>query len=254
MDLDNNQISDISAISGLTNLKRLGLYNNQISDISAISGLTNLNYLHLSNNQITNINVISGLTKLIRLDLDNNQISNISAISGLAKLKYLYLSDNQISDISVIERLTELTDLDLNSQTIKSAIDKGGIKEVELPQIIKAAKDSNSKIYTEKDYILTNCTLSTDGTKIIIDTDNVNTASIKINEGTADSTIFTIIIEENHILPNVEVEQGNNEDPTIIKTPIPKAGIKTNIIMAILFILMCGVITYRKYSQYKDIK
>ncbi|MCC7552862.1 leucine-rich repeat domain-containing protein, partial [Candidatus Micrarchaeota archaeon] len=73
--LGNNQISDISALSTLTNLQQLYLNNNQISDISALSTLTNLNYL----------------------DLNNNQISNISTLSTLSNLNWLYLRDNQIS-------------------------------------------------------------------------------------------------------------------------------------------------------------
>ena len=52
MYLNGIQISDISALSELTNLKSLFLYNNQISDISALSGLTNLETLLLQGNPV----------------------------------------------------------------------------------------------------------------------------------------------------------------------------------------------------------
>jgi hypothetical protein len=116
--LSDNQISDISAVSGLTNLTYLSFGYNQISDISAVSGLTNLVDLSLSNNQISDISAVSGLMNLTYLHLFVNQISNISAISGLTNLTHLYLWDNQISDISAILGLTNLTRLDLDDNPL----------------------------------------------------------------------------------------------------------------------------------------
>jgi hypothetical protein len=54
----------------------LGLSSNQISDINAISGLTNLTELYLHNNQITDINAVSGLTNLTELDLSSNPLNS----------------------------------------------------------------------------------------------------------------------------------------------------------------------------------
>ena len=42
-----SELSDISPLSKLTNLRTLILWNNSINDISALSGLTNLEYLDL---------------------------------------------------------------------------------------------------------------------------------------------------------------------------------------------------------------
>ena len=117
--LGNNQISDISAVSGLTKLTGLYLYNNQISDISAVSNLTNLQIvLYLNNNQISDISAVSTLTKLQLLYLNNNQISDISALSSLTSLYRLDLYDNQISDISAVSGLTTLNELSLNNNQI----------------------------------------------------------------------------------------------------------------------------------------
>jgi len=109
LELDNNQIIDISAVSGLTRMVELELSHNQISDISAVSGLTNLTYLGLHNNQIIDISAVSGLTNLTKLDLEYNRISNISAVSGLTNLRTLWLDNNQIIDISAVSGLTDLT-------------------------------------------------------------------------------------------------------------------------------------------------
>ena len=50
-----NQISDVSALSSLTNLTLLGLIENEISDISPFALLTNLRELRLTSNAITDI-------------------------------------------------------------------------------------------------------------------------------------------------------------------------------------------------------
>ena len=77
-----NPISDISALSGLTNLKTLYLNSNSVSDISALSGLTNLGDLSLDDNSISDISVLSTLTNLTGLHLDGNSISDLSPLVG----------------------------------------------------------------------------------------------------------------------------------------------------------------------------
>jgi internalin A len=131
LDLSGNQISDISALSNLTNLQSLNLRANQISDISALASLTNLQSLYLGEdqsllypgkNQISNISALSNLTNLQSLDLSDNQISNISALANLTNLQSLDLSDNQISDISALANLTNLQSLDLSDNQISDII------------------------------------------------------------------------------------------------------------------------------------
>jgi internalin A len=50
--LGDNQISDLSPLSGLTNLQELTLRGNQISDISPLMELVNLEYLNLADNPL----------------------------------------------------------------------------------------------------------------------------------------------------------------------------------------------------------
>jgi internalin A len=51
----NNQISDVSPLSGLVNLDELDLDDNLISDISPLYGLTNLTTLYIDENNIKKI-------------------------------------------------------------------------------------------------------------------------------------------------------------------------------------------------------
>ncbi|WP_017659765.1 leucine-rich repeat domain-containing protein [Baaleninema simplex] len=50
--LENNQISDVSALVPLTNLNELWLSDNQIFDVSALVPLTNLRILRLEENPL----------------------------------------------------------------------------------------------------------------------------------------------------------------------------------------------------------
>ena len=117
--LGDNNITDISSLSGLINLRRLGLGRNSVTDISPLSGLTNLRRLGLSNNGITDVSalvsVLSGLTNLTALHLKDNGITDISSLSGLTNLTELRLSGNRVRDISPLLGLTNLRNLELPS-------------------------------------------------------------------------------------------------------------------------------------------
>ncbi|EBF5152494.1 leucine-rich repeat domain-containing protein [Listeria monocytogenes] len=106
------EISGVANLSGMEHLINLTYVNlgngNQISDISPLSGLLNLRILHLGYNQISDISPLSGLLNLRELYLERNQISDISPLSGLVNLRWLYLDRNQISDISSLSSLSLL--------------------------------------------------------------------------------------------------------------------------------------------------
>ena len=110
--INSNEISNLSPLSGLTNLERLDLGDNSISDVSALasalSGLTSLEWLDLSSNSISDVSALSGLTSLETLWLGSNSISDITPLSGLTSLKTLWFSFNSISDVSALSGLTSL--------------------------------------------------------------------------------------------------------------------------------------------------
>ena len=122
-----NQIRDISPIAGLTQLEKLALYGNQISDISPLAGLKRLRELHLSTNQISDISPLAGLKRLRELHLSTNQISDISPITGLKQLRWLFLGANQIRDISPIAGLTQLETLYISNNQIRGVNPLAGL-------------------------------------------------------------------------------------------------------------------------------
>ena len=111
--INNNTISDLTPLAGLTQLTVLDLNGNAISDISALSGLTNLVVLRLGGNVITDISALSGLTNLVVLRLWDNNISDISPLvanRGLGAGEGISVSENPLNDASINVHIPTLQD------------------------------------------------------------------------------------------------------------------------------------------------
>jgi hypothetical protein len=103
LDLENNNISDISPLAELPALEKLELDRNLISDLAvfAIPGkFLQLSNLDLGKNNISVILPLAGLLGLEELDLDNNMIIDLTPLAELTGLEELDLEDNLIIDIS----------------------------------------------------------------------------------------------------------------------------------------------------------
>ena len=86
--ISGNEITDLSPLSGLTNLRMLEVDNNEITDLSPISGLTNLEFLSILYSKITDLSPISGLTNLSSLYIrSEKKITDISPLSGLRNIR-----------------------------------------------------------------------------------------------------------------------------------------------------------------------
>ena len=81
-----------------------------LSDITAVSGFSNVKHLDLSDNSISRLAPLSQLKTLETLDLSDNRISDVSALSSLKNLKQLWLSGNDISAASLQALRTALPD------------------------------------------------------------------------------------------------------------------------------------------------
>ncbi|BDR55288.1 hypothetical protein KIMH_13990 [Bombiscardovia apis] len=137
LNLCQNKISSIASISwtNLTKLQSLGLNNNQITDISTITGLPSLTHLNVDANQITNTGALNN-PNLTYIILSHNKISSIADISwtNLTKLQTLSLYNNQITDISTITGLPDLSTLSANSNQITTvgALDNPSLQGLQL--------------------------------------------------------------------------------------------------------------------------
>ncbi|MBW4460651.1 MAG: leucine-rich repeat domain-containing protein [Nodosilinea sp. WJT8-NPBG4] len=116
--LDQTQVSDLSPLSGLTQLRILSLSQTQVSDLSPLSGLTQLSELYLDQTQVSDLSPLSGLTQLRILSLSQTQVSDLSPLSGLTQLRILSLSQTQVSDLSPLNNLTQLSELYLDQTQV----------------------------------------------------------------------------------------------------------------------------------------
>ena len=82
--------------------------NNEISDLAPLSGLTKLKVLDLADNKITAISALSGLTTLQTLDLRNNDVTDTTRLSEMTHLKNLYVRGN--ANLENLKQLVKLTE------------------------------------------------------------------------------------------------------------------------------------------------
>ena len=131
LSLSNKSITSLKSgdFNGLISLTHLNLNNNSISDISALEKLTSLTQLKITSNSFSDISSLERMKSadrpraaeqfhqryicpqrvggtLTHLDLTNNSVSDISALEKLTKMSSLKLRNNSISDVSPLEKLT----------------------------------------------------------------------------------------------------------------------------------------------------
>ena len=111
--LNNNPVSNISPLRGLKNLTELSLYDTLVSDISIVGGFTNLTRLALEGVLISDLSPVAGLVNMEILSFSNEDISDLSPLAGLIKLRQLFSWGNSISDLSPLAGLTKLEQIDL---------------------------------------------------------------------------------------------------------------------------------------------
>ena len=98
LSLQNNNISNISQISKMTNLTRLDLDSNKITSIKGVENLKNLITLYLRDNPIEDISSLKGLENLEALHLRNTKVKDITALKELKKLHRLYVDENELNE------------------------------------------------------------------------------------------------------------------------------------------------------------
>lgn len=144
--INNNQITNLSCISELKNLRRLYANGNSntfnLKDIenliSNLLGLTisqttlntineckveNITQLYIYNSNITHLPDLSKFTELKILDVRGNNINNYEEIENITSLTYLDISNqgNRLHENMIdFSKLTNLTNLSLSNNTLWS--------------------------------------------------------------------------------------------------------------------------------------
>jgi internalin A len=133
--LHDNQISDLTPLTGLTQLFDLSLAYNQITDLGPLAGLSGLEHLWADDNQITDLSPLAGVTTLTWLRLERNTITDLTALANLTALEWLALGGNTVVSVDPLAGLTELTQLSLTGNAITDASSLAGLTALESLQI-----------------------------------------------------------------------------------------------------------------------
>ena len=98
--LSDNNIEDLKPLTGLTNLRGLWAAQNEISDISPLAKLTNLMGLWLANNAIRDIGPLGALS-IITLDVRNCELTKLPPCTYghalFAQLRQIGLAGNRVT-------------------------------------------------------------------------------------------------------------------------------------------------------------
>ena len=119
INLKKNKIKDIKPLAGLTALQYIQLENNQVSDLKPLMKMKNLRSLYLSYNKITDMKPVSGLSKIWSISLAGNKVTNLQPLAKLKWLSTLDLTGNGVTDLKHLAKLTELRYLMLGKNKIK---------------------------------------------------------------------------------------------------------------------------------------
>ena len=131
LDLSSRNLTDISALAGLTGVVELDLRDNAITDLWPLAGLTQLRVLNLRDNAITDLGPLAGLTGLQVLDLSGNQVADLWPLAGLAALERLNLSGNRVAEIATLAQLTGLRAVDLADNRVADLWPLAGLAALE---------------------------------------------------------------------------------------------------------------------------
>lgn len=119
LSLERNEIKSLNCLhlNRMPSIQTLFLQDNALTTISGLAGMTNLRYLVLDRNRIrkTVPGDLSSLRGLLELHLDNNRLHELQSVEYLEELEHLYLNGNRLENlecfldsIKTLKRLSHL--------------------------------------------------------------------------------------------------------------------------------------------------
>ena len=230
--LDACQISDIGFVENLKTLTKLSIAKNKLTDesVSELIGMSEklpgLQSLEMgkkcnvggfgeeylagnSSNNFTNLAELASLperfSKLDYLDLSGLRIKSLQEFSN-AKIR-INFSENYITDFAGLEGNRNFT---LQKQNIDLNGNFASGRGCELPELIKRILDKDDVLNGELQY--SNCSLSDDGTKIVIHPDITSSAYVKVENGRLGESKISFQLKKipSYTIPtNLEAQVGD---------------------------------------------
>ena len=135
LNLNDNNLTDLSPVSGLTELQQINVNNNpDLTDLSPLSGLTELRTVNFQGCNVEDYSFMAGLTRLEVVSLycvgEETDLSFLSGLSNVKSLTYYEWNGNNnfgqapgIIDISFLRGMTGLRELRLQISSEVETID-----------------------------------------------------------------------------------------------------------------------------------
>lgn len=152
LEVEAQQIKDITPVFQLEKLEILRLSCNPISSIEGIEALSNLRELSLTNTDITDVTPAMNCTKLAQLQVDMTYIDSIDGIENLTNLRQLQISQTYVDDLSGIEYLPELDYLEFERTKVNSCPVLVGKRTLEMFACNETRLDSVDCLQNVKDF------------------------------------------------------------------------------------------------------
>ncbi len=128
--LENSQVTDLTPLAGLTKLEKLKITNAPFSDLTPLTGLTTLEELDVEGGNYNDLKPLVGLTRLRKLNISETSISDLTLLAGFANLEILNLESNEVYDLWPLMRLTKLRHLCLTNTKVTDLAPLAGLKNL----------------------------------------------------------------------------------------------------------------------------
>ncbi len=114
-------LSNITALGQLTALKTLDLWDNSINSIAALTTCGNLEELYVGQNALTTLPPMAGLKNLRILDLSYNALESVTPLSVCSEIRELYVEHNKLIALTAIGALRALQRMDASNNQVEDA-------------------------------------------------------------------------------------------------------------------------------------
>uniref|UniRef100_A0A3P9N6U7 Leucine rich repeats and guanylate kinase domain containing n=1 Tax=Poecilia reticulata TaxID=8081 RepID=A0A3P9N6U7_POERE len=142
LELQHNNIEDISCLNHIPHLIYLDVSHNEISNFFQFQPLRYLQVADFSHNQIPDIKDLAGFFCLRKLNLDHNCLSEVSNLVDCSMLTHLSLAYNKITKISNLGNLP-LLDLCLRGNQLHCA---EGLEKLQKIQVLDLSRNCITSI------------------------------------------------------------------------------------------------------------
>lgn len=139
-------ISDLSAMTGLTALEDIDFRHTPIEDVSPLAALPTLRNLCLYDTDVSDLSALSACPLLENIDAGNTRITSIAAFMGIQNLKYLYVRQTVVESLSGIEGFPYLEQIGLSD-----VLDRDLTPLLSLPQLQEVHLDESLREEAKND-------------------------------------------------------------------------------------------------------